>query len=356
LTATTWSYQSGSQVLNVSTTNFLVPGLLIIINGAKYMITGVYDSLGTKCYVTVSGTIDGGPAYLPTLASDAVGTTYTGTGIGQQPLAIIQFGSQQLFQIQTPAMLDAVSNIYCAYGLRKLRSAYAGQCVKVRRSSDNTTQDIGFVNGELDQASFNAFIGAGTGYVDTWYDQGTSAYNLTQATTANQPQLIMSGINGLPSTLWNGTNQVLIKTGMTASGTTLSADAVAQIQYPKPYDQTNYVWSLWNGASQGPSFSCFGISAHGVYFALDQYNNNNADGLPMFFGFYHPSLAVSTPTQFFRVNEHVVSRVPEYSINGMTELRVGQKMAGMIGEVVLVSAYTWPDRAVANNMRAYWNV
>ncbi|RYY99466.1 MAG: hypothetical protein EOO11_04820, partial [Chitinophagaceae bacterium] len=38
-----------------------------------------------------------------------------------------------------------------AYALRKLSNAYAGKAVQVRRSSDNTTQDIGFTaNGDLD--------------------------------------------------------------------------------------------------------------------------------------------------------------------------------------------------------------
>jgi len=34
-----------------------------------------------------------------------------------------------------------------AFSLRKLRTAYAGSCIKVRRSSDNTTSNIGFVAG-----------------------------------------------------------------------------------------------------------------------------------------------------------------------------------------------------------------
>jgi len=40
-----------------------------------------------------------------------------------------------------------------AYSLRKLRSAYTGSAIRVRRSSDSTEQDIGFVNNELDTVS-----------------------------------------------------------------------------------------------------------------------------------------------------------------------------------------------------------
>lgn len=46
-----------------------------------------------------------------------------------------------------------------AYSLRKLRSAYSGDAIRVRRSSDNAEQDIGFVNNELDVTALTAFVG-----------------------------------------------------------------------------------------------------------------------------------------------------------------------------------------------------
>ena len=55
--------------------------------------------------------------------------------------------------------LDSLSaSSAAAYSTRKLRSAYAGQCMNVRRSSDNATQDIGFVNNVLDTASLLTFV------------------------------------------------------------------------------------------------------------------------------------------------------------------------------------------------------
>jgi hypothetical protein len=45
-----------------------------------------------------------------------------------------------------------------AYGLRKLVSTYTGAAIKVRRSSDNTEQDIGFNgSGELDVVALRNF-------------------------------------------------------------------------------------------------------------------------------------------------------------------------------------------------------
>jgi len=91
-------------------------------------------------------------------------------------------------------VLDAYPNAAIAYSFRKLRSAYTGYCIKVRRSSDNTTLDIGFVNNLLDESSLNAFVGAGDGFIQIWYDQSGNVNNSVQSTTANQPQIVISGV------------------------------------------------------------------------------------------------------------------------------------------------------------------
>jgi len=110
-----------------------------------------------------------------------------------------------------------------AYSTRKLRTAYAGNCMKVRRSSDSTTLDIGFVAGTglVDTAAILTFCGAGDGFIDTWYDQSTNASNATQATTTLQPKICASGaiitsINANPSIQFDGTDD-LISTGLAAS-------------------------------------------------------------------------------------------------------------------------------------------
>jgi hypothetical protein len=56
-------------------------------------------------------------------------------------------------------LLDLFPNAAAAYSLRKLRAAYSGSAVRVRRSSDNTEQDIGFTTqGELDTTSLLSFV------------------------------------------------------------------------------------------------------------------------------------------------------------------------------------------------------
>lgn len=106
-------------------------------------------------------------------------------------------------------LLDTYTGAAVAYSLRKLRTAYTGAAIRVRRSSDNAEQDINFVGGDLDTASLLTFCGAGNGFVTTWYDQSGNANNATQATAASQCQIVSSGavitdpITSKLSSLWS---------------------------------------------------------------------------------------------------------------------------------------------------------
>lgn len=80
------------------------------------------------------------------------------------------------------------------YSMRKRNSAYAGQCIRVRRSSDDAEQDIGFdFDGWCDSTAAVSFVGSGTGFVTVWYDQSGLGVDLSMATTSRQPTIINSG-------------------------------------------------------------------------------------------------------------------------------------------------------------------
>lgn len=92
-------------------------------------------------------------------------------------------------------LLDQYSGAAAAYSLRKLRTAYTGSAIRVRRSNDNSEQDIGFTSsGDLDTASLKTFVSSNSATVTTWYDQSGNARNITQTTAANQPRIINAGI------------------------------------------------------------------------------------------------------------------------------------------------------------------
>ena len=88
-------------------------------------------------------------------------------------------------------LLDTYSGAAAAYSLRRLITVYTGSLIRVRRSSDNTEQNIGFdSDGNLDTVALSAFVGSGSGFVTTWYDQSGNSRNVTQTTAANQPRIV----------------------------------------------------------------------------------------------------------------------------------------------------------------------
>lgn len=110
------------------------------------------------------------------------------------------------YNFKVPLLLDTYPGAAAAYSLRKLRTAYTGYCIEVRRSSDDTTLNIGFTAaGVLDESALTTFCGEGDGFVKTWYDQSTNGRNATQATASSQPQIVDDGtvlsLNSKPALL-----------------------------------------------------------------------------------------------------------------------------------------------------------
>lgn len=91
-------------------------------------------------------------------------------------------------------LLDSYTGSQVAYSVRKLSSTYTGNCIRVRRSSDNVEQDIGFdANDELDQSALSSFLSTNSGFIRLWYDQSGNNNNLTQSTTGEQPIIYGNG-------------------------------------------------------------------------------------------------------------------------------------------------------------------
>jgi hypothetical protein len=90
--------------------------------------------------------------------------------------------------------LDLYTGASMAYSLRKLRSAYTGSAISVRRSSDNVSTDIGFnSSGQLDTAALLSHCSSNSGYITKWYDQSGNGVNIEQITFSQQPMIVNSG-------------------------------------------------------------------------------------------------------------------------------------------------------------------
>lgn len=137
------------------------------------------------------------------LGTNDIGSVYLGTNA----VSKVYLGTNEVWTSFT-GLLDDYPNAAAAYSLRKLRSAYTGSAIRVRRASDNTEQDIGFVDGELDTSTLTTFCSSTDGFVKTWYDQSGNGYDATQTTASAQPQIVNSGSvileNGKPALQFGG--------------------------------------------------------------------------------------------------------------------------------------------------------
>jgi hypothetical protein len=88
---------------------------------------------------------------------------------------------------------------------RRVVSSYLGPLIRIRRSTDNAETDIGFdVNGNLDTAAVNTFIGAANAFVPIIYDQSGNGHNYTQITLNLQGQLdTVNLLGGRPKLIMN---------------------------------------------------------------------------------------------------------------------------------------------------------
>lgn len=114
----------------------------------------------------------------------------------------------------TTPLLDDYANAVVGYSLRKLRSDYTGNAIRVTPDGATFT-DIGFdASGNLDTASLPSDSEL---LISTWYDQvGTK--NLVQTSIAAMPRIKIAGsvveVNGKPSVSFNTGRTMTISTSI----------------------------------------------------------------------------------------------------------------------------------------------
>jgi len=176
------------------------------------------------------------------LGSNDISSVYLGTnGVSK-----VYSGSTEVWSSYA-YLLDDYSGAAAAYSLRQLRSAYTGSAIRVRRASDNTEQDIGFVDNELDTTSLASFCSGTNGFVTTWYDQSGNGNDAEQSTAASQPQIVSSGSvvleNGIPAIYFNGTTNVINSMSLVNQPITIfdvvSIQSYGAVNYMFDSDSTN---------------------------------------------------------------------------------------------------------------------
>lgn len=207
------------------------PATQTAVMGTTLTLTGLAS--GTKYIATVD-------------ATNSAGTSPASAGV--TPTTSSPAPSAPLLD-DTPGALTALST-------RLLSSTYAGPALRVRRASDSTEQDIGFTSDVLDTAALTAFVGAGDGHVVTWYDQSGNTRDLTQATPAAQPRIVIGGTvqtrDGNPVAVFDGTDDHLTGADFMYDA---GAATAALITHIDPSASATRVYSEGNSATATAQYS-----------------------------------------------------------------------------------------------------
>lgn len=109
---------------------------------------------------------------------------------------------------------DFVSNVASVFSMRRTKTSYEGNIVRVRRSLDGDELEIPCEsNGDLSKDAIIYFCGIGHGQVVKWYDQGGNGHDLTQGVVSNMPYIYYNGsmilMNGKPCIDFHNTSTSL---------------------------------------------------------------------------------------------------------------------------------------------------
>ncbi len=280
-------------------------------------------------------------------------------------------------------LLDAYPNAKAAYSLRKLSSTYTGDCIRVRRSSDNAEQDIGFVNDELNTNALTSFVGSNNGYVTTWYNQTGTGNPLNNIFAINQPTIVNSGVvetvNGRPAIL--GADNALLYAGNTSTfkylhdGTTKAS--TVSVMKTSSKTSGSYYWvttsgtSTSNGVSSGTNggilrqrarnggaaeiqtLSSIAINTHYTFFQIhDVANPINADKVILNI---NNGSDIATNTNSFTPNTANSSQ--ELNVFNYYKPVNNFGLTGHIQEMIFWDYdYSADKAAINNNINNYYNI
>jgi hypothetical protein len=265
-----------------------------------------------------------------------------------------------------PLLLDTYPSLV-AYSLRKLRTAYTGSAIRVRRTSDNTEQDIGFVNNQLDTSALSSFVGSSTGRITRWYNQGSSGgvNNFIQSSAGSQPFIVNSGVTytagttNKPTIYFNGGVDLV-----TSGGTAFGAQTRA----------TGFIIAQRTGGSSPAFFlssDAFKLDFSSAQFQFDNGGTNVTGSFGTAFNNYTQGAFVRRYNfGFFGDNRAYIKKVQSGGTNtnftndlGTLTLRSGTRslfdffMTGYVGEIIVyASDETTNLNTISDNQINYYGV
>lgn len=145
----------------------------------------------------------------------------SGSGGGSSPewstnRNYIPENSEILERVPSSNYMDSMSAApILTVGFKKHLAAYAGNCCRVRRASDNTERDIPFLSdGVVNVRLMRSFANGSDLFLNTFYDQSGNGNDLTQATNADQPKVMTDQlVGGVPYIAGSSSNDPIIQNG-----------------------------------------------------------------------------------------------------------------------------------------------
>ncbi len=217
-----------------------------------------------------------------------------------------------------------------SYALRRLYSGYNGPLINVRRSSDNSARDVYYDSeGNLDVADLLSFVGTGSGYVTTWYDQSGGLHNVTQSTAINQPQIVNLGSvyiqNSMPSLYFNSLSYLNSSYTFMASALNCSFNIVCNVDKALVGGNGNRVIGETNSTNTSDIWSNGITGQPAPYTEMGFFNRNNLGGASSSWGslqaFSRAALTVISNISVFNGNYQsyingVADTAPVYNATG----------------------------------------
>lgn len=228
--------------------------------------------------------------------------------------------------------------------------------IRVRRSSDDAEQEIGFDgSGNFDDAAFSTFIGSGKGYAKIIHDQSGNSVDLTQSTKAAQAEIRLNACGGEP-TLWFTGAQ--FSTGTLASSpTALTAECVGYAQLGGSFFERN----------SGGNSERISMESPGRWVADRGYNNANTYSridfdlgpfrmLSAYYGASLTRLVVDGVAGPDSTTSHALAAGTSLTVGDVGEAFL--KLNGAISELILIYAdhSAGSDSALVANIVDYWSL
>ncbi|WP_284652615.1 T9SS type A sorting domain-containing protein [Flavobacterium terrisoli] len=162
---------------------------IIVSSAGNYsvQITNAPDFVSTSSLPVVVNVIQAPMVNITGNATVSCGQSVTLSGNGADNYV------WNIYNTTSAPPLNTVTNATLALGLRKLKSSYAGFCIRLRRSTDNAEMDFGFSGNHLDMAAINTWLNGATGYCVTLYDQSGSGGDVSNNNISYQPSFTIRG-------------------------------------------------------------------------------------------------------------------------------------------------------------------